>query len=136
MKISKRQLRRIIKEEYSRLKHQGLIKEAFAYPFRGTKEAVVEYDKLPRIRTAGYKAYKIDQAYADRRGTITKRALKELPDILTSVEQFLQWFDKYSGSVVSTDPSDVLVRIAMEDDRLSSRSIDRIEMISRQLQRL
>jgi len=124
MKLTKRQLKRIIREEYSRLKHQDLI-----------KEAVVEYDKLPRIRTAGYKAYLIDQAYADRRGTITKRALRELPDILTSVDQFLQWFDKYSGSVVSTDPSDVLVAIAVQDDRLSSRSIDRIEMISRQLQR-
>jgi hypothetical protein len=124
MKISKRQLKKIIKEEYSRLKHQGLI-----------KEAVVEYDKLPRIRTAGYKAYKMDQASADVRGDITEKALMELPDMLTSVEQFLQWFDKYSGSVVSTDPSDVLVAIAVEDDRLSSRSIDRIEMISRQLQR-
>jgi len=124
MKLTKRQLKRIIREEYSRLKHQDLI-----------KEAVVEYDKLPRIRTAGYKAYKIDQASADRRGTITKHALRELPDILTSVDQFLQWFDKYSGSVVSTDPSDVLVAIAVQDDRLSSRSIDRIEMISRQLQR-
>ena len=29
MKITKRQLKRIIKEEYSRLKKQGLIKEAF-----------------------------------------------------------------------------------------------------------
>lgn len=117
MQIKKSEIIKIIKEELNAV----LAEEA-------------TYDKLPRIRTAGYKAYKMDQASADRRGTKTKKALMELPDVLTSVEQFLQWFNKYSGTVVSTDASDVLVRIATEDDRLSSKSIDRIEMIQRQLQ--
>ena len=117
MKLTKATLKRIIKEELEAT-------------LRETEETI-----FPTIRTAGYKAYKIDQASADRRGTITKRALRELPDILTSVEQFLEWFNKYSGSVVSEDPSDVLVAIAVEDDSLNSKSMDGIEMISRKLQR-
>ena len=32
MRLSKRQLKRIIREEYSRLRRRGLIKESYAYP--------------------------------------------------------------------------------------------------------
>lgn len=61
MKITKRQLRRIIKEEYSKLKTKGLIKEASyntAFPFSEIAEYFME------------RGYKKKKAYAgDTRGS-------------------------------------------------------------------
>ena len=42
MKITKRQLKRIIREEYTRLKHQGLIRESFSQEVDDYCEQIME----------------------------------------------------------------------------------------------
>ena len=64
MKITKAQLKRIIKEEYSKLKNKGLIREMAEYPeygsgtaFEGPVVLEIDYMDMPMFNLAEFQSY-------------------------------------------------------------------------------
>ena len=64
MRLTKRQLKRIIREEYSRLKRRGLIREMGEYPeygsgtdFSGSVSIEVDLMDMPTFDLAEYQSY-------------------------------------------------------------------------------
>lgn len=103
------------------------------------KETVAEmqtstYGKMPMVRTSDWCSEYISQAYSQRDRADRQACCAKLPKILRSVEQFLEWYDwAFDNDMVHQDASSMLVSIAVADDRLSRRGIDRIEVIQREL---
>lgn len=115
MKLNERGLKKLIKETVAEMQTSA-------------------YGKMPMLRTAGWCQEYVSQAYSHSDHKDRQVCCARLPRILRSVEQFLEWYDwAFDNDMVHQDASSLLVAIAVADDRLSSRGIDRIEMIQREL---
>ena len=96
-------------------------------------ESTYDYGKLPLIRTANYKSEILDLARSDRRLTKIRKAVSKLPNIIRSIQDFMNWYNENNFLLYNQSPGDILIDIAVSDENLSSRSIDRIELIQRKM---